>query len=227
MNIVLKSRKISYEKDSSERVLQLIDRKSTPLTYRADAVLFLDGDPAEMVYRVVHGVVRCMNVAEDGRKHIVNFACAGSLIGADFDEAWRFTAEAVGDVRIRAMQRSAFLRAVAADPALSEWRMQHVQELLREREAQLLTFASCGADARLMHFLAEFATTAGADLRRGGGATALPMSRRDIADHLGVSFETVSRAFSTLKRRGLLEMIGPGVFRLPDRSPVPEVAGVL
>ena len=38
---------------------------------------------------------------------------------------------------------------------------------------------------------------------------ALPMTRRDISDYLGLTIETVSRALSTLKRKGLLKLTGP------------------
>ncbi len=38
---------------------------------------------------------------------------------------------------------------------------------------------------------------------------ALPMVRRDIADYLGLTLETVSRALSEFQRKGYLKRAGP------------------
>jgi CRP-like cAMP-binding protein len=37
----------------------------------------------------------------------------------------------------------------------------------------------------------------------------LPLSRYDIADHVGIAVETVSRAMTELRRRGVIELEGP------------------
>jgi CRP-like cAMP-binding protein len=55
---------------------------------------------------------------------------------------------------------------------------------------------------------------------RNQQAVVLPMSRYDIADYLAISVETVSRALTELKRRGLIRYVGTRRIRLLDHSPL-------
>ena len=51
-----------------------------------------------------------------------------------------------------------------------------------------------------------------------GECIALPISRYDIADYLAVSVETVSRALTQLKQRGLIKVSGPRTVKIIDRG---------
>jgi CRP-like cAMP-binding protein len=42
-----------------------------------------------------------------------------------------------------------------------------------------------------------------------GSSVVLPMSRYDIADHVGIAVETVSRAITELRRQGVIELETP------------------
>jgi Crp-like helix-turn-helix domain len=64
-------------------------------------------------------------------------------------------------------------------------------------------------------FILEMATRLSAER---GNSVALPMSRYDIADYLAVSVETVSRALTDLKHRGVIKLLGTRVVRIVDRN---------
>jgi CRP/FNR family nitrogen fixation transcriptional regulator len=48
------------------------------------------------------------------------------------------------------------------------------------------------------------------------------MSRYDIADYLAVSVETVSRALTDLKHRGVIKLCGTRIVRIVDRDALEE-----
>ncbi|MGA3342223.1 MAG: helix-turn-helix domain-containing protein, partial [Methylocella sp.] len=50
------------------------------------------------------------------------------------------------------------------------------------------------------------------------GLFELPMSRRDIADYLGLTLETVSRGFSELQKKQALELDGARHVVLRNRA---------
>ncbi|RMF12708.1 MAG: helix-turn-helix domain-containing protein [Alphaproteobacteria bacterium] len=52
--------------------------------------------------------------------------------------------------------------------------------------------------------------------RKSGAVIDLPMTRTDIADFLGITVETASRAISRLKADGLIHMPGPNRVVIPD-----------
>jgi CRP/FNR family transcriptional regulator len=75
-------------------------------------------------------------------------------------------------------------------------------EFVRNFQA-MRAMGALGAEARLARFLFDM----GQRLARFGfssRAFRLPMSRADIASYLGLSIETVSRAFTSLSARGII-----------------------
>lgn len=135
------------------------------------------------------------------RRQIFSFAKKGAFVGlADLDR-WHFTAEAVDHVILKTIPRSALEQLLAVDISLRQEIREYVSRALAQRERQLLALVSQKAPERLLEFLSEYSAS-----RPGNGHVAIPMSRRDIADHLGLSLETVSRAFSELKRKGAIDL---------------------
>jgi CRP/FNR family transcriptional regulator len=64
-----------------------------------------------------------------------------------------------------------------------------------------------------------------ADCTNGPCAFALPMSRRDIGDSLGLTIETVSRQLTELREAGLLATEGRSRIALSDVAALARIAG--
>ena len=82
------------------------------------------------------------------------------------------------------------------------------------------------ADARVADFLRHVARRLLGDLRAGAEFD-LAMPRSDIADHLGLTMETVCRSMSRLRKSGCIGMSGPHRIRIRDPLKLGDLAGVV
>jgi CRP-like cAMP-binding protein len=166
-----------------------------------DQEVFGEGEPAEQVYKVVHGGVRGFRVLADGRRQICEFYLPGDLFGIEPDGEHHMTAEALGDTILVAARRSALGDDRDADAARRLFGLAMAQ-LHRERE-HALTLGRRSASERVAWFLIDIAERLGT-----GDHLDLPMSRQDIADYLGLTIETVSRTLTQLQGSGLISLAG-------------------
>jgi CRP-like cAMP-binding protein len=95
-----------------------------------------------------------------------------------------------------------------------------LQQALDSAKKCLFLFGHKTANARVAAFLVAMAGR----LSPGEGVE-LPMSRTDIADHLGLTIHTVSRTISELARRGLIRLDGPRSIRIVDAANLRALAG--
>ena len=210
--------------DPTGRALHdLFDRRATMLSIRAGTSVALEGDPADTLMRVRDGMLRCCTYSVSGRRQVLRFAgpCAVLGIVAVAAQGWPYGVEACAETIVDALPRRVLDGALAADADLLAAIHVEATAEIAQRDRTLCILAEPRAELRLLEFLADLSGPArhksGAAGQKGAAAPApltLAMSRRDIADHLGLSHETVSRAFSALRRHGFIEMQGSSVVRL-------------
>lgn len=207
-------------RDDTE-LLTLFRNASFEQHFQPGSTILLHGDPADAIYLVVSGTIRCCTVDSEGRRQIFAFPKKGDFVGVSDIDRWHFTAEAVDHVIVKSIPRLTLEQELAVNISLRHEMRAHMRELLARRERQMLTLVSTKGPERLYRFLEEFAAT-----RSGGGHIVLPMCRRDIGDHIGLSMESVCRAFSDLKRRGLIDLKSHEKYKLignagRDATPLP------
>lgn len=199
--------------NGADTIAALFDHKAPVHHVLPGGVVFLDGENADCVYQVVSGTIRCCTISEDGRRQIFRFVHAGDFLGlADFD-TWHYTAEAVDHVILRTTARDHLETAMCEDPGVMRAIRGFLVKELATREQQLISIAYVAAADRLVQFLEDLSSK-----RTSKGFVVLPMTRQDIGDHLGLTLETVSRAFSSLRKSGVIEMKGSDRFRFVHQN---------
>jgi CRP/FNR family nitrogen fixation transcriptional regulator len=186
---------------------------ATEFSYKKDEEIYGENEPSDYVYQVVRGSVRSYKLLFDGRRQIGAFYLPGDVFGLESGPVHRLSAEAVVDTTVRLVKQQSLERAaeVAVDIARSLWTMTAGE--LRHAENHMLLLGRKNAMERVASFLLEM------DRRLAvAGMMALPMSRRDIGDYLGLTLETVSRALSQLQDEGVLGFSGARQIVLRNRQ---------
>jgi len=163
--------------------------------YRAGEEIYSQGERAGSLYQIEFGAVRVYRLLADGRRQISAFHLAGEVFGFEADGTHHFFAEAIGATGVRAIRLS------SATDLSRELLPLTLRGLVRAQE-HLLVLGRQNAAERIAAFLLDMAE------RQGGlDQFELPMSRSDIGDYLGLTIETVSRAFSRMRAKGIIRLV--------------------
>ena len=199
--------------DSSE--LQEIESIGEENQYVPRQALTHEGEAAESVFSITEGVVRVVRHLEDGKRQILGFALPSDFLGLSLTDNYRFTAEAITPAKACKFSRVKFASFADKYPHVVRRLYEMAGYELTLAREQLVLVGRLSADQRLAAFLISISNR----LRRLGYTSPsipLPMSRRDIADYLGLTIETVSRAFTRLAKSKLIVSTPDGVRLLKE-----------
>jgi CRP/FNR family nitrogen fixation transcriptional regulator len=189
-----------------------VELKGAVIEFHRNEEIFGEGESADYVYKVLHGVVRRYKLLSDGRRQIGAFYLAGDMFGLEPGDEHGSSAEAIADSSILAVRRSTLLKSAErnSEVARNLWSLTAC-ELRRSQDHALLLIKS--ARERLAAFLLDMA-----DRLTGNGTVELPMPRQDIADYLGLTIETVSRILTQLAEACVIKVVTSRQIVLRDRS---------
>ena len=177
------------------------------LTVKKGERIYAEGEKPAFVYKVVTGAVRGVKFLPDGRRQIVVFHLPGDVFGLDGTGSRQsMTKEAVTETELLVFKRRTFEHLAVRDNWVGRQLRRLLARNLEQAREHILLLGRKTATEQVSDFLADM------DRRLGSAEVdRLPMSRLDIADYLGLTIETVSRAISQLKAKGVV--VRPSRFR--------------
>jgi CRP/FNR family transcriptional regulator len=190
--------------------LGMLDELSKTVSFSARENLFRQDDEANFVFNITSGSVRVYRSLHDGQRQIVGFALPGDFLGLSMSDQNAFSADAITTTTACKFARRAFSDMLD--------REQHVLRLLHTMTSHELKLAQDQMVIMGCHNALQKVASFLIGLRERwkliSGETvhiALPMTRQDIADFLGITVETVSRNLSRLAREKAILIVPDGV----------------
>ena len=171
----------------------------------------------DQVFLIASGVGLMEHLSSGGDRQVVSFLFPGDFVGVSTGETYDFAVRSLSDMTAHQFPRDALFALSEAMPILKD-NLSRIRQMVRSRMLQhMVSLGQKKAQDRVCYFLAHL-------LQRMPGARAeklvLPMTRQDIADYLGLKVETVSRAFSRLRKDGLIALPDANSVQILDAAAV-------
>jgi CRP-like cAMP-binding protein len=168
--------------------------------------IVLEGDPCSHCFRVLTGAVRLYKGTADGRRQLIDFLVAGDCFGL-LGAHYTYSVEAITHTTLSKTSRATLAAAVRQRPALAERLIDLAAAELARAHEHMLLLGRKNAQEKVASLLLDLARRIGVDQKTP--SFRLPISRQEMADHLGLTIETVSRTMRRLKEERLIGLPTP------------------
>ncbi len=192
---------VGLNKQELEKLEGLVQ---TAKKLKAQEVLFQQGAPFQTLYAVRSGVLKSMVVDSDGNERVSGFYLPGELIGLDaiYSQHYQSNTLALDTASVCAVPYQGLTELSGQIPSLQQQLLRLLSKELNDVSAQVPNLT---IEQRLAAFIF------GLSMRyqeRGYSSTHinLIMPRQDIANHLNMAPETISRLFKRMQSDGLLQI---------------------
>ena len=167
-----------------------------------------EGLPGDYMYIIAEGRVQVSKLSNDGREKILEFLDAGDFFGemSLLDNAPRSASvRALVESRVLALSRSDFLAVMRRSSDLAMAVVQELTRRLRHVDEQASSLSFQRVKERTQGLLVRLARE---DDTQPGRRVTPALTHQQIADMIGTSRETVTRALKGLKEHGWLRQEG-------------------
>lgn len=173
------------------------------------------GNGKDQIIFVAKGSTKLVAQVSHGREQVVAFHFAGDLVLIPAQTAHSYTLCALEDCELIYFPADEFLKLARHEAGMIDEVLERTMGALVRCRDKAVSLGRKTAQERLASFLVSMAGRIGI-AKDTGCELDLPMSRRDIADSLGLTIETVSRQLGELRDAGFVATSGRSLVRLHD-----------
>lgn len=206
-----------------EQIRRLSDITSE-VTLAPGQALFYEQDAAEHLYVIKTGCARVYKLLADGRRMVTGFLFTSDLVGLAEAGIYAYSCEAVTGLALCRFPRAKLQTMFEQYPHMERRMLEIATNELAAAQDQMVLLGRKTAQEKLASFLYLLMLRIERHSGKGGSIT-VPMSRGDIADHLGLTTESVSRCFTQFRKIGLIKLDTAHSVTVLDRAKLTEMTG--
>ncbi|MDF2931111.1 MAG: Crp/Fnr family transcriptional regulator [Chryseobacterium sp.] len=174
--------------------------------FKADDLIFSDGEYAQYYFQIQSGIVKLNNVFEDGKEFVHGFPFEGHCFGETYlltDKAYVISATAVSDCDIFKLEKESYENMIKLNPEYLLSVSRYTAERLHFRYLISSFLAIKDPEIKIYKLLTHLKAYFGYG---EPFSFQVPFTRSQLASLVGLRVETVIRALKKMESSGLLKI---------------------
>jgi CRP/FNR family transcriptional regulator len=207
-----------------DRLSRIAHRRLVP----AGHTIMSDQEPVSFFANIISGTVKLIKTTADGRQQIVGLLFPPDFLGRAFSRNNLYFAEAATDVELCIFPNDRFESLVADYPELQHRLFAKTLDELDAAREWMLLLGRKTAEEKVASLLLIFGARAERiQCRNAAGPVSfeIPLTRADLADHLGLTIETVSRQITRLRTVRIITTTNSRSITINDMPRLAALAG--
>lgn len=200
--------------------LEILQDLKSYRTYPAGASLAMAGENLNHLSSLVSGCATMSRGFEDGRRQTVGLLLPSDFIGRPGRMKSAYDIVAISEVTLCRFERKRFEKLLIETPNIATRLLAMTLDELEAARDLAVTLGRRTAREKVASFLASLArrqaSVLKSDAPRSPFTLKLPLTRLAMADHLGLTIETVSRQLTQLRKDGIIAPIDNREIAIPD-----------
>jgi len=203
----------------TEKQLETLSKVAQRKLLKANSNVSLVGDSVTHYSNILSGVIKLSKTMKDGRQQTVGLQFSNDFVGEPFHETNDVDISSAGEVHMCSFPKEVLDTMILNSPELGMKMHEKAWKDLEEARNWLLALGRKSALEKVASFLALVATRSqvlhmdgddgdeNEENIRNEIVIELPLSKSELADFLGLTLETVSRKFTELRKKRILDPI--------------------
>ncbi|WP_176719931.1 Crp/Fnr family transcriptional regulator [Desulfuribacillus alkaliarsenatis] len=209
----------------SDQTLEEIANNITIKDYRADELVYSEGEPSNHIYIVVSGRVKITKVSSTGREKILHIIRENEMFGeqALFENGVNpHSAKTIEKALLFQIRLNTFKKIIDEDHECATMLLEVMNLKLRQAYRQIINLSFKDTYSRLASRLFKLARDHGIEEEKGLLIKA-KLTQQELADYVGTSRETISRILSDMVQKEILIVDRHRIY-IKDYQALKEVA---
>lgn len=213
-----------FKKYCSAEWLPIFDTNKSTIYVKAKQRIFNEGDPVKGIYFIEDGKVKVLSGFNGKDEKIIRIAGNDMILGhrGIHYKHYHISSEALTDTTLTFLPINIFLKIIKANPNMAMYLLNFFVEELCEAEERMNSLLNFDPKKRVALVLLKLIDCFGFK-NKNSNLLSFTLSRADIANMVGTTYETVIRTLANFEKLNYIELVGKEI-SIKNVSKLKEIA---